>query len=123
MTEQIVTPQATEVADLARQLVESAEKNAREITAQRLLNVLKEGARPAPPPPPELPPLEEVAHREHSGMFDIVALLRAAESRIDECGGLADFRTDSDYAHDTLRLLQLARERVQQAQRAFDPYI
>lgn len=114
---------AVDIAELARQLVEAGEKRVREDIAQRIVATLKEAQEPAPPPAPELPPLEEIAHREHNGMYDIVALLRAAESRIDEIGGLERFKVEGDFAHDTLRLLQIARERVQAMQEAFDPYI
>lgn len=114
---------AGELADLVQQLLDAGERRAREGVAQRILLTLKEAQEPPPPPAPELPPLKEVAHRESNGMFDVLALLRAAEERIDECGGLAQFKTDSDFAHDTLRLVQLARERVVAMQMAFDPYI
>ncbi|RVT48380.1 hypothetical protein [Rubrivivax albus] len=124
MATPIVTPDAAvDLADLVQQLLDAGERRAREGVAQRILQTLKEAQEPAPPPAPELPPLVEIAHRESNGLFDVLALLRSAEERIDECGGYQSFRTDKDYAHDTLRLLQLARERVQQAQHAFDPYI
>lgn len=114
---------AAEMAELARQLVEAGEKRVREDVAARIVATLKEAQQPAPPPPPELPPLAEVVHRESNGLHDVLALLRAAEERIDECGALGRIRQDVDYAHDTLRLVQVARERVEAVQEALEPYL
>lgn len=129
MADPIVTPTgqrsdaAADLADLVQQLLDAGERRAREGVAQRILQTLKEAQEPAPPTAPERPPLTEIAHREHNGLFDVVALLSAAEDRVDELGGLQQMRTDKDYAHHTLRLIQIARERVEAMQEALEPYI
>ncbi len=115
--------EAAAVDELARQLVEAGEKRVRDDIARRIVATLKQAQEPAPPPAPERPPLTEIAHREHNGLFDVVALLSAAEERVDELGGLQRMSVDKGYAHHTLRLIQIARERVEAMQEALEPYI
>lgn len=64
-------------------------------------------------------PLEEVAHSEVNGLFDVIALLAAAEDRVDA----ASSAKADDQMHNTLRLLQMARMRVQGSIDAITPYI
>lgn len=71
----------------------------------------------------QAPDLSNVLHRERNGMFDVAALLSAAEERVDELGGLRRMSVDKDYAHNTLRLIQLARERVEATQAAIEPFV
>lgn len=73
--------------------------------------------------PAQAPALSEVLHTENNGLFDVVALLSAAEERVDELGGLQRMSVDKAYAHNTLRLVQLARERVEATQAAIEPFI
>jgi hypothetical protein len=114
---------AANLADLVQQLLDAGERRAREGVAQRILETLKEAQEPAPPPAPALPPLTDIARLEFNNMYDVVALLSAAADRVDELGGLQQMISCKDYAHHTLRLIQIARERVQAIQQAFDPYI
>lgn len=114
---------AVEIAELARQLVEAGEKRVREDIAQRIVATLKEAQEPAPPPPPARSPLTEIAHAQSNELFDVVALLRAVELQIDELGGLDMLMADRTVAHDTLRLVQLATDRVKATIEAFEPYI
>lgn len=115
---------AIDLAGLVQQLIDAGERRVREDVARRIVATLGQGKPanlPDEPPTPTRPPLEEVAAREQNGMYDVLALLRAVEERVD---ALAVRQTrDPDYDHDTLRLVQLARERVEAAVDAFDPYI
>ncbi len=60
------------------------------------------------------PTLEEVTHAQSNELFDVVALLSAAEGRIDE---------STEQGHNTLRLVQMAREKVRSVIDAFTPHI
>ena len=65
------------------------------------------------------PTLQAVAHRQSDALYDVVALLSAIADRIDI---RASVHAD-DEMHHTLRLAQIAKQRVSEVIDAFDPYI
>lgn len=70
------------------------------------------------------PTLADIAHAQSNELFNVVALLHAIEDRVDD---LALPKNASDetkeHTHQTLRLAQMARAKVEAAIAAFDPHI
>lgn len=70
------------------------------------------------------PKLAEIAHAQSNELFDVVALLHAIEERVDD---LALPKNASDerkqHTHQTLRLAQMARAKVEATIAALDPHI
>jgi hypothetical protein len=62
--------------------------------------------------------IEDVAHAQSNQLHDVAALLAAIADRIE-----ARVTVPDDSLHQTLRLAQMAQERVAAVIDAFDPYI
>lgn len=70
------------------------------------------------------PTLNEVAHAQTNALYDVVALLHAIEERTDDLRLPMNASDEKKlHQHQTLRLAQMARAKVQATIDALDPHI